>query len=85
MKVAWLSVARVWWDKMSDGARLRELMDVEWKSDRSGMVSRGGTKGVEAEPVHVETAEEWMLGMGSMVLIEPVGDPGVVLSGMVTE
>ena len=62
--------------------RLRELPDVDWKSDRSGMVSRGGTKVVEAEPVPVETVEDVI---DPMVLMEPVGDPEVVLSGIVTE
>ena len=70
---------------MSDGVRLRELPDVDWKSDRSGMVSRGGTKVVKAEPVPVETVEDWMLVIDPIVLMEPVGDPEVVLSGIVTE
>jgi hypothetical protein len=71
---------------MSDGVRLRELPDVDWKSDRSGMVSRGGTKVVEAEPVPVEMVEDWMLlVIDPMVLMEPVGDPEVDLSGIVTE
>ena len=65
--------------------RLRELPDVDWKSDRSGMVSRGGTKVVKAEPVPVETVEDWMLVIDPIVLMEPVGDPEVVLSGIVTE
>ena len=43
---------------MSDGVRLSELPDVDWKSDRSGMVSRGGTKVVEAEPVPMESVED---------------------------
>ena len=70
---------------MSDGVRLRELPDVDWKSDRSGMVSRGGTNVVEAEPVPVETVEDWRLVIDPMVLMEPVGDPEVDLSGIVTE
>ena len=71
---------------MSDGVRLRELPDVDWKSDRSGMVSRGGTKVVKAEPVPVETVEDWtLLEIDPMVLMEPVGDPEVDLSGIVTE
>ena len=70
---------------MSDGVRLRELPDVDWKSDRSGMVSRGGTKVVKAEPVPVETVEDWILVIDPIVLMEPVGDPEVVLSGIVTE
>ena len=65
--------------------RLRELPDVDWKSDRSGMVSRGGTKVVKAEPVPVETVEDWILVIDPIVLMEPVGDPEVVLSGIVTE
>ena len=70
---------------MSEGVRLRELLDDDWKSDRSGMVSRGGTKVVKAEPVAVETAEDCRLVIEPMVLMEPVGDPEVDLSGMVTE
>lgn len=71
---------------MSDGERLRPLPDVDWKSDKSGMVSRGGTKLVEAEPVPIEIVEEWMLlVIDPMVFMEPVGDPEVDLSGMVTE
>jgi len=71
---------------MSDEVRLRELPDVDWKSDRSGMVSRGGTKVVEAEPVPVEIVEDWaLLVIDPMVLMEPVGDPEVDLSGIVTE
>ena len=70
---------------MSDGVRLRELPDVERKSDRSGMLSRGGTKVVEADPVPVEIAEDWRLVIDPIVLMEPVGDPEVDLSGMVTE
>lgn len=70
---------------MSDGVRLTELPDVDWKSDRSGMVSRGGTKVVKAEPVPVEIVEDRRLVMDPMVLMEPVGDPEVDLSGMVTE
>ena len=70
---------------MSDGERLRELLDDDWKSDRSGMVSRGGTKVVEAEPVRDEIVDDWMLVMDPMVLMEPVGDPEVDLSGIVTE
>lgn len=71
---------------MSDGVRLRELPDVDWKSDRSGMVSRGGTKVVEAEPVPVETVDDWtLLVIDPIVLTEPVGDPDVDLSGIVTE
>jgi len=70
---------------MSDGDRLRELPDVDWKSDRSGMVSRGGTKVVEAEPVRDESVDDWILVMDPMVLMEPVGDPEVDLSGIVTE
>ena len=62
--------------------RLRELPDVDWKSDRSGIVSRGGTNVVKAEPVPVETV---LLVIDPIVLIEPVGDPEVDLSGMVTE
>ena len=49
------------------------------------MVSRGGTKVVEAEPVPVEMPEDCMLVMDPMVLMEPVGDPEVDLSGIVTE
>jgi len=71
---------------MSDGERLRELLDVDWKSDRSGMVSSGGTKVVEAEPVRDETVDDWiLLVMDPIVLMEPVGDPEVDLSGIVTE
>lgn len=71
---------------MSDGVRLRELPDVDWKSDKSGMASRGGTKVVEAEPVPVEIEEDWaLLVMDPIVLMEPVGDPEVDLSGIVTE
>lgn len=70
---------------MSDGVRLRELPDVDWKSDRSGMVSRGGTKVVEAEPVPVEMPEDCVLVIDPIVLMEPVGDPEVDLSGIVTE
>jgi len=71
---------------MSDEVRLRELPDVDWKSDRSGMVSRGGTKVVEAEPVPVEIVEDWtLLAIDPMVLMDPVGDPEVDLSGIVTE
>ena len=70
---------------MSDGERLRELPDVDWKSDRSGMVSRGGTNVVEAEPVRDEIVEDWRLVIDPMVLMEPVGDPEVDLSGIVTE
>ena len=71
---------------MSDGVRLRELPNVDWKSDKSGMVSRGGTKVVEAEPVRDEIVEDWaLLVIDPIVLIEPVGDPEVDLSGIVTE
>lgn len=71
---------------MSEGVRLRELPDVDWKSDKSGMESRGGTKVVKAEPVPVETVEDRMLlVIDPMVLMEPVGDPEVDLSGIVTE
>lgn len=70
---------------MSDGVRLRELPDVDWKSDISGIASRGGTKVVKAEPVPVETVEDRMLVIDPIVLIEPVGDPDVDLSGIVTE
>jgi len=73
------------WEEISDGLRLRELPDVDWKSDRSGIVSSGGTKVVEAEPVPVEIAEDWRLVIDPMVLMEPVGDPEVDLSGIVTE
>jgi len=48
-------------------------------------VSSGGTKVVEAEPVPVEIAEDWRLVIDPMVLMEPVGDPEVDLSGIVTE
>ena len=66
--------------------RLSELPDVDWKSDKSGMESSGGTNVVNAEPVPVETVEDWMLlVIDPIVLIEPVGDPEVDLSGMVTE
>jgi hypothetical protein len=71
---------------MNDGVRLRELPDVDCKSDRSGIVSRGGTKVVKAEPVPDETVEDWtLLVIDPMVLMEPVGDPEVDLSGIVTE
>ena len=69
---------------MRDGVRLSELLVVDWKSDRSGMVSRGGTKVVEAEPVR--DADDWtLLVIDPIVLMEPVGDPEVDLSGIVTE
>jgi hypothetical protein len=70
---------------MSEGVRLRELLDVDWKSDRSGMLLRGGTKVVKAEPVPVETGEDCMLVIDPIVLMEPVGDPEVDLLGMVME
>ena len=56
-------------------------MDEDWKSDRSGMVLRGGTKVVKAKPVAVETAEDCRLVIDPMVLMEPVGDPEVDLPG----
>ena len=71
---------------MSDGVRPRELPDVDWKSDKSGIMSSGGMKVVKVEPVPVEIAEErTLLATDAMVLMEPVGDPEVDLSGMVTE
>jgi hypothetical protein len=70
---------------MSDGVRLMELLDVDWKSDRSGMLSNEGMKVVKAEPAPVEIAEDWRLVIDPIVLIEPVGDPEVDLSGIVTE
>jgi hypothetical protein len=56
-------------------------VDVDWKSDRSGMLLRGGTKVVKAEPVPIETAEDFTLVIDPMVLMEPVGDLEVDLSG----
>ena len=58
---------------MSDGVRPRELPDVDWKSDKSGIISSGGTKVVEAEPVPVEIVEErTLLATGAVVLWNPL-------------
>ena len=73
--------------EVSDGERLRVLPDVDWKSDKSGMVSSlGGTEFVKAEPVPIEIVEgRMLLVIDSMVFMESVGDPEVYMSGIVAE
>lgn len=78
------------WCGGKDGARdsdpvLEESENV-CRSDRLGIVCRGGTNTVDAEP-EPEPAPETLvvLVMERIVLIEPVGEPGSERLGNVTE
>ena len=73
LEIAASSTAR----ERSDGWRdnVPELdPEKEWKSEKSGMVSIGGTNVVEREPDSTEL--EWVLALTTdrIVRIEPVGD-----------
>jgi hypothetical protein len=58
-------------------------------SDKSGILSRGGTKTVEAdpdaEPIFEEVEDLMLLVNDFIVLVDPVGEPVWERSGIVTE
>lgn len=90
------SVARPWCAEASDGRRrvklvpvadLEEDPEIDSRSERSGIVCKGGTKVVDREP-EPEPEPECPLSklvIERMVLIEPVGERVTDWSGIVTE
>lgn len=84
------SIVRVWCGG-NDGARdsepVLEESEKVCKSDKLGIVCRGGTNTIDAEPEpEPEPAAETLLvlAMERIVLIEPVGEPGSERLGSVT-
>ena len=83
MDTAPSSVVRVWCGG-KDGARDREcVLEESERSERLGIVCKGGTNIVDAEP-EPEPEALVVLVMVWIVLMEPVGEPGSERLGNVT-
>lgn len=88
MDTAASSVVRVWCggnDGARDSAPVLEESENVCKSERLGIVCRGGTNTIDAVPEPEPAAETLLvLAMDRIVLMEPVGEPGSERPGSVT-